>query len=328
MREHSAIRIFHGPLASYFAKFLAEKHALGFRYNIQSKVLQVLDRFLQETGITDAALPRTVVEAWTAKRDLEQVATQEHRVCVTRELTRFLQRQGIDAYVPPQRAGRRQPKSFSPYIFTITELQSLLAAVEQIPSHPYCPNRNEVVPLIFQILVQCGPRLGEVLSLRWRNVDVERGILSFLDAKGHQDRLVPLSPGLTERVQQYAALKNRAAFPDSIAFPAPDGEAYSRVRIYALFRKALRGAGISHGGRGRGPRLHDLRHTFAVHKLMDWYRKGVNIDAALPILATYMGHRSIEGTQQYLRLTAELYPDLIHALDSRYGNLLPGKEQP
>jgi len=326
MREYSVIPTFRGPLAAYLTKFLAEKHAVGFRYRIQTTILQAFDRFLQETGLTDVALPQSCVEAWTAKRASEQPATHEYRVSLTREVARYLQRQGIEAYVPAARMSPQRVYTYQPYIFTSTEVQTLLTAVEELPPHHSTPYRHQILPVIFQILYGCGLRLGEVLPLRWRAVDLAHGILVLRDAKGHQDRLVPMAASVTQYVQQYARLNITSHAPDALVFPAPDGGPYSGVRIYALFRRALWAAGISHGGRGRGPRIHDLRHTFAVHRLMAWYRAGVDINAMLPVLATYMGHRSIQGTQRYLRLTAELYPDLITTLDLNYGHVVPGKD--
>ena len=85
---------------------------------------------------------------------------------------------------------------------------------------------------------------------------------------------------------------------------------------------------IPHGGRGQGPRLHDLRHTFAVHRLAQWYHDGADLQAKLPVLATYMGHRTVRGTQRYLQLTAELFPELSRRLDTAYGALIPRRTQP
>ena len=81
-------------------------------------------------------------------------------------------------------------------------------------------------------------------------------------------------------------------------------------------------------GRGRGPRLHDLRHTFAVHRLAEWYREGVDLNALLPVLATYLGHRSITDTQLYLRLTADLFPDLIARSEAAFGHIIPRRTAP
>ncbi len=114
---------------------------------------------------------------------------------------------------------------------------------------------------------------------------------------------------------------------DAIFFPAPHGGAYHRLTMYNIFREFLWTCGIAHGGRGHGPRLHDLRHTFAVHRLMQWDREGVDLGAKLPVLATYMGHLNLSGTQRYLQLTAELFPELSSRLDTLYGNVIPRRTQ-
>ena len=86
--------------------------------------------------------------------------------------------------------------------------------------------------------------------------------------------------------------------------------------------------GIPHGGRGRGPRLHDLRHTFAVHRLEDWIREGADLQARLPILATYMGHQSLAGTQRYLRITPYVFPNIVADLRRVVGHAIPTEVQP
>jgi len=85
--------------------------------------------------------------------------------------------------------------------------------------------------------------------------------------------------------------------------------------------------GIPHGGRTHGPRVHDLRSTFAVHRLTQWYREGVDLNVKLPILSTYMGHQSILGTQRYLRLTVNLFADLTERMEDTYGNVIPGEDE-
>ena len=93
--------------------------------------------------------------------------------------------------------------------------------------------------------------------------------------------------------------------------------------MYWMFRELLMRCRIAHGGRGQGPRIHDLRHTFAVHTLLRWYREGADLDARLPVLATYLGHVSIEGTQQYLHLTAELFPQIVVRANKAFGDVIP-----
>jgi integrase len=143
-----------------------------------------------------------------------------------------------------------------------------------------------------------------------------------LGGKFNKDRLVPMAPSMLARLRKYAAVLGKRD-PSSVFFPAPDGGPYSIVTVYRVFRRLLRECGIAHGGRGKGPRLHDLRHAFAVHRLENWYRQGADLEAKLPVLAAYMGHKSLASTQRYLRLTPEIFPDIRKRLDESTGHVIP-----
>jgi integrase/recombinase XerD len=106
-------------------------------------------------------------------------------------------------------------------------------------------------------------------------------------------------------------------------FPVALQTAWSHSGLYILFRKLLYQCGISHGGRGKGPRLHDIRHTFAVHKLIQWHQEGADLNAKLPLLVTYLGHQDFTGTQKYLHLTAELFPNLTARMNKQFGGVIP-----
>jgi integrase len=176
----------------------------------------------------------------------------------------------------------------------------------------------------FRLLYGCGLRVGELLQLVVGDVNLAEGVLTIRDGKFHKDRLVAIAPSLVTRLRAYdgaiAMGRRDRAYP---FFPAPSGGHYTYTTLYHTFRLVLSIAGIAHGGRGAGPRLHDLRHTFAVHRLAAWYREGAELSARLPVLSTYMGHRSLHETDCYLRLTAELYPDLATRLEDAYGYLIP-----
>jgi integrase len=147
-------------------------------------------------------------------------------------------------------------------------------------------------------------------------------VLTIRQGKFRKDRLVPMSPSLHAYLRRYhGEMGKRAA--DALFFPAPHGGVYSLHTPYTTFRWMLRAAKIPHGGRGQGPRVHDLRHTFAVRRLEAWYREGADLSTKLPVLSTYLGHESMAGTQRYLQLTAELYPDLTKLLEQHFGSLIP-----
>lgn len=138
----------------------------------------------------------------------------------------------------------------------------------------------------------------------------------------HRDRLVPMASELCERLKLYSeAIGHQSS--DSIFFPAHNGRQYGGQGVYDIFRGLLDAAGIVHGGRGAGPRLHEVRHTFAVHRLEQWYHAGEDLNAKLPLLASYLGHRSMVGTQAYLQLTETLFTDITMDLDDAYGHVIP-----
>ena len=158
-------------------------------------------------------------------------------------------------------------------------------------------------------------------------MDLTEGILIIRKAKGNKDRLVPLAHSLKKRLGRYAK-RFRDRSPQAPFFPDSQGRSYGYQRVYVTYRQLLKQIGISHGGRGKGPRLHDLRHTFAVHRLIRWYREGADLNAKFSFLATYLGHKNLSGTQHYLHLTAELFPDITINMESAVGDVIPRRNMP
>jgi len=164
--------------------------------------------------------------------------------------------------------------------------------------------------------------LNETVTLKTEDVDLKSAIITIRRSKFNKDRLVPISTELANilRVYKVAACILET---DIFFFPSDKGGGYGHSAIYNLFRKALWGAAISHGGKGKGPRVQDFRHSFAVHCLKKWISAGKDISAALPYLSAYLGHTSFAGTQYYLRLTADVFPSITSLMDKNYGNIYP-----
>jgi len=246
---------------------------------------------------------------------------------VVRQFSRFLCRLGYSAYVPDATLAPRGQSSFTPRILTHEEIRKLLQAVDALEPTARSQLRHLIMPEVFRLLYGCGFRLGEVLNLHVRDADLDQGIVTVRQGKFRKDRLVPLALSLVNRLRKYAAsFDNRPL--DTIFFPAPNGRPFNLRTAYGLFRKLLLKCGIAHAGRGKGPRIHDLRHTFAVHTLLRWYRDGEDLDAKLPLLATYLGHQHLSGTQRYLHLTAELFPEITARLDAVFGEVIPRRIEP
>jgi len=314
--------MFHSSFAPLMEQFVQEKRACGYRYDAPAYLLMRFDRFLFDEATSHESLPRAITRKWLAKRAHESPATQQHRITVVRQFAMFLCRLGYQAYVPDGLLAARNSASFSPRILTHAEVRHLLHAVDQLTPTAHAPLRHLIMPEVFRLLYGCGFRLGEVLHLRVTDVDLDRGVLTVREGKFGKDRLVPPALPLVRRLQLYAADFGTRP-PDAFFFPSRYGGPWWQGTVYHLFRQLLLRCGIPHAGRGKGPRIHDLRHTFAVHTLLRWYREGVDLDAKLPVLATYLGHQSLTGTQRYLHLTAELFPEIAVRVNAAFGDVIP-----
>jgi integrase/recombinase XerD len=318
---------YNSILADAIQGFILERRALGYTCKKQEASLKRFDRFCIEVGHSEARLPRALAMKWAEKKPCESDDARSRRIRLIRMLARYMVRSEYDAYVYPDHLGVSRSNTYEPYLFTETELAGVFYRADQCPPLAGSPFRHLILPLLYRTLYGCGLRVSEALHLAVCDVNTKEGTLTIRNAKFHKDRMVPMSASLTERCRIYMEAMHPVGQPEHPFFPSPYGGRYPERTIYAYFRRFLWEAGISHGGRGKGPRLHDLRHTFAVHCLKRWVRSGTDLTAALPYLSVYLGHTGLKGTQHYLRLTAELYPDIVEAMDEGFGHLLPGGDR-
>jgi integrase/recombinase XerD len=318
---------FQSVLSACIEKFLQEKHACGYDYHEPTRILQRLDDFLVQEGLTTEELPGSIARKWLAKKAHESAGTQRQRITVIRHFSKFLLRLGYSAYVPDSTLAVRSQSSFVPRMLTDAELRKFFQAVDALEPTARSPLRHLIMPEVFRLLYGCGFRVSEVLKLQVRDVDLNQGIVTVRQGKFRKDRLVPPALPLVNRLRKYAAhFEDRP--PNAIFFPAPSGRPFSLYTVYRLFRQVLLQCGISHGGRGKGPRIHDARHLFAVRALRRWYQDGADLDAKLPLLATYLGHVNLSETQHYLHLTAELFPEITARADAAFGDVIPRRVEP
>jgi integrase/recombinase XerD len=171
------------------------------------------------------------------------------------------------------------------------------------------------------MLYGCGLRISEALNLKIGDIDLKQGTLLIRDTKFKKERIVPMAETLTMRCRLYAGKVLGCMSHTSFFFPSPYGGSYSQSTIYKLFREVLWKAGISHSG--RGPRLHDVRHSHSIHCLKKWVLNKGDLTNLLPYLSVYLGHTDLRGTQHYLRLTADLYPSIIASVEDNFSSMVP-----
>ncbi len=318
---------FQSPVAAVMKQFVQQKQACGYKYGEEARVLACFDRFLCDEALSQCELPRSISRKWLAKQHHESPLTHQNRVGIVRQFAVYMCRLGYPADVSDRALTVKARAGFSPRILTAVEIQQLLHAVDQLSPTAKAPLRHLVMPEVFRLLYGCGFRISEVLHLRVADVDLDRGILTVREGKFGKDRLVPPALPLVQRLRKYVNnVEDRSS--DAYFFPSPSGGPWSHPAVYSLYRELLLRCGIAHPGRGKGPRIHDLRHAYACHTLLRWCREGADLDAKLPVLATYMGHRSLAGTQRYLHLTAELFPEITVRANAAFGDVIPRKIEP
>lgn len=316
---------FNSPLGSWILEFVKLKRSCGNKYICEYQHLRRFDRFLCEHGLRSATLSKELVEGWIALHPGESSRSQASRITVAKLFALFLLRRGIDAYVIPKGAGSRLPWcSFRPYIFSHEQIDRLIELLDNAPPVKVAPFKHIVEKELFRVVYCCGLRASEAAHLKVSDVDLENGVLSIKQGKFRKDRLIPLPESLTMRFRTYLRKIPLVKGLDSPFFPNRVGWHYRPLTLYLMFRDLIWKLRIPHGGRGKGPRLHDLRHTFAVHRLEQWIKDHADLNAKLPLLSAYLGHVGIAGTQRYLRLTVASFPEIANPLNEHFKQLSKG----
>lgn len=308
-------------LSSCMIEFIEQKRALGNKYNACVEVFNGFDRFCNEHGLSSPAVSKEFLSLWEEKRPHENETTQRIRISYVRGLCRYMHSNGYDAPDTFHPAPKKS-KEFVPYIFTKEELSRLFSAVDETPECKISPLRHLVMPVLFRLIYTCGLRVTEALQLTISDVDLDQGVLSVYAAKGDKDRIVGISDSMLTYMKTYRTHPSVKQSDSKYFFPSPDGGYYDSSTIYAYFREYLFKAGIPHRGRGKGPRVHDLRHSFAVHVLNKWSSEGKDLYICLPILCSFLGHGGIKATEKYLQLVPDAYGELTNPFNDKFQKIM------
>lgn len=303
--------------------YISEKQAVGYKFEKGTELLKRFDTFAYNRGVTEIVLTKELVMDWTVRKPNETLSTQGGRISLLRGLAQYMKRIGYSAFIHPRAMVALDRYVYIPYIFTSDEIKRIFEACDNYPSNDVTPNRHLVLPLLFRLLYGCGLRISEALNLTIQDVDLNKSTLYIRNTKFNKERILPMAESLKERCRHYCMTAQIGQMGNPYFFPSPFGGHYSESTIYKLFRDVLQQAGISHLGRGKGPRLHDFRHVFSVNCLKRWVLEGKDLNNCLPYLSAYLGHEDLRGSQRYLRLTAELYPDIISKIEANCSYTIP-----
>ena len=297
---------FLSALADRFSDFVVFRRLSGVDELSQIRQLRPFDRFLYEEGFQGAWPTRDVVERYVATTEHLHPGTRGNRLSVVRQFCRYLSQFEPDGYVPERipTLERRPPRI--PHIYSEGEIKAVLKAACDLP--PAGSLRPKTYSTLFGLLYTTGMRCGEAFALNLGEVDLDQNLLYVRRGKFGKARWVPISPSSSHALERYIEDRSRVApaTPEDAVFLTGGGRRLYHTNTELAFRQVLSTCGIR-GGKGcPGPRLHDLRHSFACTRLLTWYREGKDANALLPALATYLGHVKVSSTQVYLQATAEL----------------------
>jgi integrase len=283
---------------------------------------QYLSLFCENRNNEDFSLSKDMVLSFVARRNGETPRTREMRESIIRQFAIFLDSLGIDAYIIPLRK-KKEKSTFTPFIFTKQQIADIFKITDNLKYEYRSPNHHFVYPFLIRLLYSCGLRISEALTMKIEDIDFDDGILRINQAKYNNSRLVPMSDSLIMSLNKYIKQVGYTQSDKDFLFRTRWDKPYKAHSILQRFKVFLVEAGICYTENGKLPRLHDLRHTFAVHSLDYMALQGLDTYCAIPYLSAFMGHRKIACTEQYLRLTVESHNDIINALSPLYENLFP-----
>lgn len=313
--------MFSSILKDVIRDFLNEKRSLGYNYETEERHLRRIDQLANSLSLNEVKITRELANEYLKKKSYEKLINISHRAQVLRELSRYMVRFGYEAYIIPQLPPSYYRSDFVPYIFSDEELSRLFAAIDKWAvskslDGQYYPQRKKY-PVIFRILYSTGMRISEVLKLKLKDIDFVNHTFTIREAKNHSERIIPVHTSIIQIISLFTDEEKIYDINEYIFKGQNKDNHVDRKTVEEFFRKFLSLANIPHPK--DGPRIHSLRHTFCVHRLKLWVLEGRDITALFPYLCAYMGHKDTRCTEYYLRLTADLYPDIVYKSE-RYLN--------
>jgi len=295
-------------LAQPITDFLQYKQALNKKYQTETLALRLFDRYLFEQGITGwQAITSSVIDAFMASRSRHRPRSYNHLLGVLRRFFDWVVLQRWINQNPVVQRSKRETNKRLPYLFDLTTARRLLDVVSGLPDTPKGPQRALVYETVFALLYGLGLRVGEVARLTVGDVDFTRNILCIRETKFSKNRWVPFGPNMANRLRRYCdqryGVKVEAEMP---LFSFTQGRHIHPCNISQTFHKLLPQLELRLPPGVAPPRVHDLRHSFAVGTLLRWYREGVDPNRRLIHLATFLGHVDPNSTAVYLTITDEL----------------------
>ena len=301
MNRHIYTSVFADEIIAY----LDYKASYGFKEVSYCYALNTFDRFCNELKLDSPVFTKDCADEWIKKREDEACTTHYSRINTIKNFLLYLRKKGLDVVVTKD--VKHKQTQFQPHIYSKDEVVRYFEAVDTFDS-ARCKKDKIQYPIFFRILYCCGTRINETLGIRKKDVDLECGIIRLFETKNDHERYIVLGDDLLSLVRQFASKCFYLLDDEDYMFTSQNGKRLRGDVVYNRHRLFLKKANIPYIGNGKGPRIHDWRHSFSVYSFKQMVDSGLDMYVALPILSAYLGHKSIAATEQYVRLTMSIFP--------------------
>ena len=300
-RSHSGARLLRDYLEFKVVRGYSS-YANGVAYTARD-----FDRYLTETAIAEITqLDERLMVNWIYGPPVVSDHVRNRRILFLRGFCQYLVRRGFFKHNRAEGITVLPVRYKPPYIYSLLEIHQLLQEAEKFPKRRIAFTLKTMLYLLYA----CGLRLNEALRLKVQDIDFEERTLALWNTKFHKERLVPFSHHTDVAMRDYLRYRRKRYHlkPTDFVFAVTkdNQRQISEAVMHRYFHLIRHQCGLTPSVTGRGPRLHDLRHAFAVHRLYKWYQEGASLLNKLPLLSTYMGHASPHDTQVYLTITESL----------------------
>jgi integrase len=306
---------FKSVLAPYITAFVREYMMKGYKSRQLQSVLRSFDSYLFEIKHSNVYIMKSDYEKWREKISWHHPATIYRDVGILARFLRYMCGLGHECYIPG--LPKRPLKDFVPYIYSRDEMEKIFNVTDALRMKQKSHNSiMMIMPALLRLLYSTGIRIGEALSIKNRDIDFNRHVITLNETKNGCQRLVPLNSTMDVVLKQYLLYRNRMPVaglenPDNPLFVSGLGKSPAQSAVYHNFHKITEKAGILYRGGHKGPNIHGIRHTSCVHAMLKMIHKGKDMYCCLPVLSVFMGHKHVTDTEMYIHLTKEMYPELI-----------------
>ena len=285
-------------------EYIDLKQSMGMRFDSDAVILNAFCKAAGDLDIESVGPDTVSAYLWGNSRALTSFWHRKHDTL--KGFYRYATGRGYASSSPLPAVIPKRPRTFLPYIYTAEEFDRLLRSTALLESRRYRVDSITFRTLLL-LLFNTGVRIGEAMSLAICDVSFVANLLTIRRSKFYKTRLVPIHPRLSELLRCHTLQRHPRSSSDGPLFVKRDGSPLNHGSVERPFRYLCECCGIRRGDDTRyQPRLHDIRHAFAVNRLLEWYRQGADVQRLLPHLSTYLGHLNIGATQRYLTMTPEL----------------------